>query len=72
MTDKRFLRDYANIKQAEGVLRDRHLIWSPDFESVRMPLAELMSASASMGHYAHPAILKLAAAIIATENDLTI
>ena len=72
MTDKRFLRNYANIKQAEGVLRDRHLVWSPDFEAVRVPLAELMSASASMGHYAHPAILQLAEAIIATENDFTI
>jgi hypothetical protein len=67
-----FKRSYADIKQAEGVLLDRHLVWSSDFESIRQPLIDLFRSSASMGHYAHPAIRQLAQAIIATENDLTI
>ena len=72
MTDKRFFRDYADIKQAEAVLLDQHLVWSADFESIRRPLADLFRQSASMGHYAHPAILQLAQVIISSENDLTI
>ena len=66
-----FKRHYADIKQAEGVLLDRNLVWSADFDAIRIPLAELFRSSASMGHYAHPAILQLARIIIADENDLT-
>jgi hypothetical protein len=65
-------RDWVDIKQAEGVLLDRNLVWSEDFEGIRQDLAELMRVSASVGYYAHPAILKLAQTIISTENDLTI
>ena len=67
-----FKRSYADIKQAEGVLLDPHLVWSSDFESIRQPLIDLCLSSASMRHNTHPAINQLAQAIIATENDLTI
>jgi hypothetical protein len=69
---KRLKRDYADIKQAQGVLLDRNLVWSEDFDSIRLALAELLGSSASMGHYAHPAIRKIAQILIATDNDLTI
>jgi prophage DNA circulation protein len=65
-------RHYADIRQAEGLLLDNCLVWSDDFESIRPQLAELMRSAAGVGEYAHPAIVKLAQAIISTENDLTI
>ena len=34
----------AQIREAVALLRDDGLVWSPDFESIRLPLADLLEA----------------------------
>ena len=70
--DKQFKRIYADMKQAAWLLKDPNLVWSADLELIREPLAEYLDNNASMGHYNDKEIIKLARAIIATENDFTI
>lgn len=69
---KRFVRVYADIKQAESLLRDRQLVWSADLEVIRTDLADLMSHYASQGYYAPAPLIKIAQTLISDENDLTI
>jgi hypothetical protein len=69
---KRFVRVYADIKQAEGLLLDNCLVWSDDFEAIRSDLAGLMSHYASQGYYAPAPVIKIAQTLISTENDLSI
>jgi GH24 family phage-related lysozyme (muramidase) len=65
-------RAYADMKQAAALLKDKNLVWSADLETIRESLASFLDAHASLGHNNDKEILKLARAIIAEENDLTI
>jgi len=70
--EKQFHRDYTNMKQAEGLLRDDNLVWSEDFNYIRLALADLLGKEAAMGHYARPETKKLALLLLDVENDLSI
>ena len=63
-------RLYADYRQAVGLLR-HDLVWSDDFDAIRLDLANLIEATAESAIY--PASLtEIVQKLIATENDLTI
>lgn len=63
-------RLYADYKQASGLLR-HDLVWSEDFEAIRIPLADLIDHHANIGE--RPlALTAIVHNLIATENDLSI
>jgi hypothetical protein len=70
--DLEFKRAYNDLKQAAGLLRDSNLVWSADLEAIKEPLANFLDKNASMGRFNDKDIIRLARAIIAEENDLTI
>ena len=61
---------YNDYRQAAGLLR-ADLIWSNDFEGIRLPLANLIATHAALGNYPEP-LTEIVQQLIATENDLTI
>ena len=63
-------RNYADYKQAAGLLR-HDLVWSNDFDAIRLPLADLIDFHADAEY--HPsALTDIVRNLIATENDLSI
>lgn len=63
-------RNFADYKQAASLLKD-DLVWSGDFENIRLDLMELIDWHANNGIY--PASLsELVQKLIAEENDLSI
>jgi hypothetical protein len=63
-------RYYADYRQASGLLR-HDLVWSPDFDAIRLPLADLIDFYSDAGY--HPsALTEIVQKLIATDNDLTI
>lgn len=40
-----------NIKQAVDLLRDENLVWSNDFNEIKLDLANLLLASAAQGDF---------------------
>ena len=60
----------ADYKQAAGLLR-HDLVWSSDFDAIRLALADLIDLHADANY--HPsALTEIIDQLIATENDLTI
>lgn len=60
----------ADYRQASGLLR-HDLVWSADFEGIRLPLADLIDLHADADY--HPsALTAIVRQLIADENDLTI
>jgi hypothetical protein len=66
----RLERYYADYKQAAGLLR-HDLVWSPDFDAIRIDLARLIEGNAALGIYP-TALTDIVQKLIATDNDLTI
>ena len=60
-----------NFKQAAGLLR-HDLVWSEDFESIRLDLADFIQAQASNGAANSQALLKVVDGLLATENDMSV
>ena len=60
-----------NFKQAAGLLR-HDLVWSNDFESIRLDLADFIQAQASNGAANSQALLKVVDGLLATENDMSV
>ena len=60
-----------NFKQAAGLLR-HDLVWSEDFESIRLDLADFIEAQASHGAANSQALLKVVDGLLATENDISV
>jgi hypothetical protein len=60
----------ADYKQAAGLLR-HDLVWSDDFDSIRLALAELIDIQTELGVYP-AALTDIVQTLIAEENDLTI
>ena len=60
----------ADYKQAAGLLKE-NLVWSGDFENVRMDLMELIELQTELGVYP-AALTNIVQTLIADENDLTI
>lgn len=60
----------ADYRQASGLLR-HDLVWSSDFDGIRLALADLIDLHADADY--HPsALTEIVRQLIATENDLTI
>lgn len=63
-------RRYNDYRQASGLLR-HDLVWSDDFEAIRIPLADLIDHHAEIADYPL-ALTAIVRNLIATENDLSI
>lgn len=63
-------RLYADYRQAAGLLKD-DLVWSGDFDNIRMDLMELINYHADMRVYP-AALTDLVQKLIADENDLSV
>ena len=61
----------ADFKQASALLRDNHLIWSSDFDDIRLDLARLIDLYSKMDSYPS-ALNEIVQKLISTENDLSI
>jgi hypothetical protein len=61
---------FLDYKQAVGLLR-ADLVWSGDFDAIRLPLADYLERAANANDF-DPLIHKLVKAIIADENNITI
>lgn len=60
----------ADYRQAAALLRD-DLVWSGDFDNIRMDLHDLIQFHASANYY--PAVMtKIVQTLISEENDLSI
>lgn len=57
--------------QAAGLL-SADLVWSPDFNAIRQPLAEYLKAKSALGEANHPALVELVNRLLDEENDLGI
>lgn len=57
--------------QAAGLL-EADLVWSPDFESLREPLAKYLRARAYLGESNNQHLRELVANLLKEENDLGI
>lgn len=68
---KTSLRQFNDFKQASALLMDNNLLWSNDFDSIRIDLARLIDLYAKMGHYPS-ALNEIVQKLISTENDLSI
>ena len=60
-----------DFKQAAGLLR-HDLVWSADFEAIRLDLAEYLEVKSSLGSAKHLSLINIAKKLIATDNDFTI
>lgn len=65
-------RAYADLKQAQSLLMDEQLVWSPDFEAIRKPLQRAIGIYAMKMQYDNAPLLEIARILIAEENDLSI
>lgn len=65
-------RQRADFRQAAGLLRD-DLIWSDDFETIRVDLLTLIDDYIHIGVIFAPEPLdRIVQSLISTENDLTV
>lgn len=63
-------RLHADYRQAAGLLR-HDLVWSDDFDAIRLALADLIEFHADADY--HPsALTEIVRILINTENDLSI
>jgi len=64
-------KDSAKIMTAVYLLKDKHLVWSSDFEAIREPLAALLEQSVYL-RFESQHIKEVADAILSEEYDITI
>jgi hypothetical protein len=57
--------------QAAGLL-EADLVWSPDFETLRQPLAAYLRAKSGLGTGNNPHLIELVNRLLEEENDLGI
>lgn len=65
-------RIYADFRQAAALLRDKHLVWSADLDSIREDLAEYLEHRALFGVSNSEHLISVVQRLIADENDLSI
>ena len=61
-----------DLKQAAMLLRDKNLVWSADLDSIREDLALFLESAVISGQWQNPALQRIAQALIADENDLSV
>jgi hypothetical protein len=66
---RREIRLYTDYKQAVALLRDNHLVWSSDFDGIRLDLADLIDSCSSTFP---PSLTEIVQTLISSENDLSI
>lgn len=57
--------------QAAGLL-SADLVWSPDFNTIRKPLADYLRTKSALGSANHPALIELVNRLLFEENDLSV
>lgn len=67
---KRNERLYADYKQAAALLKE-DLVWSGDFENIRLDLMEMIDSAANQKIFTHH-LTEIVQKLIAEENDLSI
>lgn len=68
---KKAEKDLILVKQALGLLNDKNLIWSADFDAIRQPLADYLKSETIL-RSPSPFAVHLADALLVEENDLTV
>lgn len=68
MSSDKVTKDFL---QAAGLL-SADLVWSPDFNTIRKPLADYLRDKASLGSANHPALVEIVNRLLFEENDLSI
>ncbi len=71
MRRKELIKIENDYKQAIGLLR-HDLVWSNDFESIRLDLADYLEAMTDLVQFNHPALSAIVQKLIATDNDFSI
>ncbi len=64
--------DRANYAQAIALLKDDKLVWSPDFDSVRLLIADVFDEHLIDSDFSYGTLNYLAEKLLEEENDLTI
>lgn len=72
MNTRKENRIMTDLKQAAMLLRDKNLVWSADLDSIREDLALYLESAVISGQWQNPALQRIAQALIADENDLSI
>jgi hypothetical protein len=67
---KRNERLYADYKQAAALLKE-DLVWSGDFENIRLDLMEMIDSAANQKIFT-PHLSEIVQKLISEENDLSI
>jgi hypothetical protein len=62
----------SNYQQAIGLLKDDKLIWSPDFDLVRLLLADVFDEHLIESNFSFSTLNYLAEKLLEEENDLTV
>lgn len=70
-TTKDFNSVTKDFLQAAGLL-EADLVWSPDFNAIRKPLADYLRNKSSLGSANHPALVELVNRLLFEENDLSV
>jgi len=69
MSEIRLMNDF---KQAIGLLRDKNLVWSSEFDDIRLALADIIENKVELGKANDPALIELVQILISEENDLSV
>jgi hypothetical protein len=64
-------RTTTDFLQAAGLL-EADLVWSPDFDALREPLAKYLRVKAGLGNANNPHLREIVARLLFEENDLGI
>lgn len=62
----------ANYAQAIALLKDDKLVWSSDFDSVRLLIADVLDEHLIDSDFSYGTLNYLAEKLLEEENDLTI
>jgi len=61
----------TDFLQAAGLL-EADLIWSEDFEAIRLDLATYLRSKAALATANHPSLISLVQHLLSEENDLSV
>lgn len=62
----------ANYRQVIDLLKDDKLVWSPDFDAIRVLLADVFDEHLIDGNFSFGTLNYLAEKLLEEENDLTV
>ncbi len=62
----------TNYRQVIDLLKDDKLVWSPDFDAIRVLLADVFDEHLIDGNFSFGTLNYLAEKLLDEENDLTI